>query len=82
MGGHGAAGRRQAHLAQSLRESPMTNLNSAHAAALWGDDPSASNTATDPSRVELKPLPVEVRDGSVVVELPPASWAALSFEHG
>jgi alpha-N-arabinofuranosidase len=50
------------------------------AQTLSDPDVYATNTLTDPSRVALsRNKTVEVRDGSVVVTLPPVSWTALSL---
>ena len=45
---------------------------------VWDDDVFASNTRTEPTRVEPRRLEtVELNDGIVRAELPPASWVAI-----
>lgn len=47
------------------------------AQALWGDDPTATNTVDFPDRVAPRPLPATLREGKLQIVLPPLSWAAI-----
>jgi alpha-L-arabinofuranosidase len=49
----------------------------AHAEVLWHEDPYATNTADDTLRVAPRPLPVQLENGRMSLELPALSWAGI-----
>jgi alpha-L-arabinofuranosidase len=55
----------------------LGDLEVAEAWALHDPDTSATNTEHDPDRVVPRPHPVELRDGSAHLVLPPVSWHAV-----
>jgi alpha-N-arabinofuranosidase len=50
------------------------------AVALFDDDIHAANTLSDPERVALRPIETTIEAGTLTIELPPVSWAALRLE--
>jgi len=50
------------------------------AVALYDDDIHAANTLADPSRVSLREIESTITDGTLTIELPPVSWAALRLQ--
>jgi alpha-N-arabinofuranosidase len=58
--------------------SALGAITAADAVVLHDDDPTASNTLAHPDRVSLKGLEVQVDGTSIVLELPPVSWARVS----
>jgi len=47
------------------------------AVALYDDDIHAANTLASPERVQLREIDSTIADGTLTIELPPVSWAAL-----
>jgi alpha-N-arabinofuranosidase len=50
------------------------------AVALYDDDIHAANTLAEPERVALRPISASIMDGTLTIELPPVSWAALRLQ--
>jgi alpha-N-arabinofuranosidase len=50
------------------------------AVAIFDEDIHATNTLSDPERVALRPIETTIEAGTLTIELPPVSWAALRLE--
>ena len=55
----------------------LGSASTVSARSLHDSDIHAANTLAAPERVQLRPIESTIADGTLTIELPPVSWAAL-----